>query len=51
VAAEVFLPSRPLILVDGVGVSGKMGRLLELDRELAPPSGTATPIAKLVREA
>jgi len=42
VAAEVVLPSRPLILVDGLGEArGKMARLLDLDRELAARYGTA----------
>ena len=42
VAAEVVLPPRVPILVDGVReVSGKMGRLLDLDRELAKRYGSA----------
>lgn len=42
VAAEVTLPGQPAILVDGVrDVSGPMGRLLDLDRELARQFGTA----------
>jgi hypothetical protein len=42
VAAEVFLPSHARILVDGVrGVPGRMGRLLDLDRELAARFGAA----------
>jgi hypothetical protein len=41
VAAEVFLRSRPVILVDGLGEArGKMTRLLDLDRELAARYGT-----------
>lgn len=40
VAAEVFLPSHARILVDGVReVPGRMGRLLDLDRELAARFG------------
>jgi hypothetical protein len=42
VAAEVTLPGQPTILVDGVrDVTGPMGRLLDLDRELARQFGTA----------
>lgn len=42
VAAEVSLPGLPTILVDGVReVTGPMGRLLDLDRDLARQFGTA----------
>lgn len=42
VAAEVTLPAQATILVDGVReVPGKMGRLLDLDRELASRFGAA----------
>ena len=42
VAAEVTLPAEAPILVDGVReVPGKMGRLLDLDRELAARYGAA----------
>jgi hypothetical protein len=42
VAAEVTLPAQAPILVDGVReVAGKMGRLLDLDRELAARYGAA----------
>ncbi len=42
VAAEVTLPGQPTILVDGVReVAGPMGRLLDLDRDLAKHFGTA----------
>lgn len=42
VAAEVALPAQGTLLVDGVReVPGKMGRLLDLDRELAARFGSA----------
>lgn len=42
VAAEVSLPGHPPLLVDGVrDVKGRMGRLLDLDRELAALLGVA----------
>jgi hypothetical protein len=42
VAAEVTLPAQAPILVDGVReVAGKMGRLLDLDRDLALRYGAA----------
>jgi hypothetical protein len=42
VAAEVSVPGHPFLLVDGVrDVKGRMGRLLDLDRELAARLGVA----------
>lgn len=42
VAAEVSFPAHPSLLVDGVhDVKGGMGRLLDLDRELAARLGVA----------
>lgn len=42
VAAEVSFPAHPSLLVDGIReVDGKMGRLLDLDRDLAARFGVA----------
>lgn len=42
VAAEVSFPAHPTILVDGIqDVKGKMGRLIDLDREVAARLGVA----------